>query len=159
MISAATRTNAIVGLLIVSLAALGAPVHASEPPLPPMAAAAYFQEDGSILVEWAEPLDDGDAPLLGYNIYRSTNGDVPEPIGNASTSYFIDDDSVGIIIPGTIFTYFVTAVNEFGESIESNPATPIPGTKCTVVKWYISRIVSEPQNAVEVRPQCLPIDD
>ncbi len=86
--------------------------------------------DGSIVLEWDAPSDDGGSPVVYYRIYRSTveNG-IYVNVGVSENLSYVDD----FIRVGATYYYMVTAVNIAGESSYSPeisiqyvtpPATP-----------------------------------
>ena len=86
--------------------------------------------EGSIVLEWDTPNDDGGSPILYYRIYRSTveNG-IYVNIGVSENTSYVDE----FISLGVNYYYVITAVNIAGESSYSSevsiqyvtpPATP-----------------------------------
>jgi hypothetical protein len=86
---------------------------------------------GNITLTWAIPSDDGGSQITGYNLYREFEGDpsLLTTLGASALSYI---DTTGI--PGTIYGYFVQAINSAGagtnstevyaNSVDSAPVTP-----------------------------------
>ncbi|MGA1819932.1 MAG: PA14 domain-containing protein [Thermoplasmatota archaeon] len=104
----------------------GIPVGKPSPPRTPKAEL----YEGGVKVTWASPKFNGGADLMGFNVYRSVNG------GNRTFVYwendfmvqgYIDHDVSG----GNTYEYWITALNEVGESEFSDnvsislPAPPV----------------------------------
>ncbi len=70
--------------------------------------------DSKVKLTWSPPLDDGNATITEYRIYRGTSSDSLELIAsvNGSTTEYIDSD----ISKGKTYYYSVSAVNPIGES-------------------------------------------
>ncbi|WP_162458367.1 Ig-like domain-containing protein [Pseudactinotalea terrae] len=87
--------------------------------------------DGSVGLTWSPPADDGQSPVLGYLVYRSTEPGVPgtaltgDPLDATS---FTDTD----VTNRTRYFYTVSAVNAVGESAPSQPAEATPFAPLTV---------------------------
>lgn len=99
----------------------------------------------NITLEWEEPLDDGGLQILNYKIYRGTSPD--------NMSFYIDTNSTEHIDSNveskTTYYYYITAVNNVGESAPSNvvnsstvslPSAPLnfeaePGNSTVNLTW------------------------
>ena len=80
--------------------------------------------DGYVQLNWNIPKDDGGAPIIEYKIYRGTkagNETLIATVDNSTTTY--NDTSVK---NGVRYYYYVTAVNEIGESDRSNEVSVLP---------------------------------
>jgi hypothetical protein len=93
--------------------AIGEILYVADPPF--IAVSCLTPSSNFVYIEWAEP-DDNGFPITGYNIYRGT--EVGAEILWASVGpdvhAFIDESA------GIVYYYYVTAVNDVGESIPSN---------------------------------------
>ncbi len=87
---------------------------------------------GYLNISWEGPLSDGGYPVEGYRVYRKESG-VFLLHGETNDSYFIDLWAN----QGVNYSYYITAVNEYGESIPTPifwgmsigvPPTPYPLT-------------------------------
>lgn len=81
-------------------------------------------------LSWQEPDYDGGSEIYGYKIYKGQESGKEEylKIINTTSLSFIDDD----VLNGETYYYYITAINEVGESKYSNEvnATPLgPPTK------------------------------
>ncbi len=68
----------------------------------------------SISLLWNVPSDSGDGPITGYNIYRGTSPLAAELLVSvpAGSTTYVD----GAVVYGTTYYYWVSAVNQWGES-------------------------------------------
>lgn len=73
------------------------------------------RQDGRVTVTWSPPVQDGGAEITGYTVYRTTGGQ--EVRFSAAHPPYIDTT----VVPGTHYSYYVAAVNGFGESLFSDP--------------------------------------
>ncbi|MGA1872088.1 MAG: fibronectin type III domain-containing protein [Thermoplasmatota archaeon] len=83
-------------------------------PTPPRTPKAELYE-GGVRITWAVPKFTGGADLVGYNVYRAVNS------GNRSFLYWENDFMIQGYIDidvsgGNNYTYWITALNEVGES-------------------------------------------
>lgn len=115
---------------------------------------AVITDSGAVELTWQRPLDDGGQPILGYNVYRADDLGPAVQIGGTPDVGFIDNDPD---VQERVVRYFVTAYNIIAESIESNPAFPLPGTHCTVILWKADNLTrpSDLDVDVEPRPECI----
>lgn len=110
-------------ILLVGLLLFGAtPVSASEdaPPGPPVALRAWTDENGTALA-WEPPVTGAAVDVDHYNVYEIDSGGRVELLGSTPDLGFLATTSD----PGDLVAYVVTAVNEAGESVGSNPASPL----------------------------------
>ncbi|MFX0064831.1 MAG: fibronectin type III domain-containing protein, partial [Candidatus Hermodarchaeota archaeon] len=90
------------------------------PPKPPRELTVAISADSKVILIWGEPMDDGNAPITAYRVYRSTTSGVYGSfLAEATSEAFIDSTAVS----GVDYFYVVTAVNSVGESALSNEAT------------------------------------
>jgi len=79
---------------------------------------------------WSPPADDGGAPITEYRIYRSTSLGNEQFLAVVSSEITWYNDT--LVANGITYYYYVTAVNEVGESNPSNevnvtvPSVPTP---------------------------------
>ncbi len=91
--------------------------------------------DGAVVLKWKPPSSNGSSPLTGYRVYRKANDSSISLMAelNASTLTYVDAD----VNPGRVYRYYVTAMNELGESVERASFTikycekPTPPTNLT----------------------------
>ena len=78
----------------------------------------------TLKLSWLAPAYTGGYPVTGYNIYRSRDAKNFSCVAtvNASTLNFTDTN----VSNGVAYYYYVTAVNEFGESEPSNEVSAVP---------------------------------
>ncbi len=86
------------------------------------------EQDDDILLSWDTPSDDGGLQLSHYNIYRGKSESDLTLYESVNSTSFTDRD----IDLGTTYYYYVTAVNDIGESdssiIVSKEVTTIPSS-------------------------------
>jgi fibronectin type 3 domain-containing protein len=70
--------------------------------------------NASIALLWNVPSDTGDGPITGYNIYRGTSPLAAQLLVSvpAGTTTYVD----GTVVYGTTYYYWVSALNQWGES-------------------------------------------
>ncbi len=68
----------------------------------------------SISLLWNVPSDTGDGPITGYNVYRGTSALSAQLLVSvpAGTTTYVD----GMVVYGTTYYYWVSALNQWGES-------------------------------------------
>ncbi|OPY34463.1 MAG: Fibronectin type III domain protein [Methanomassiliicoccales archaeon PtaU1.Bin124] len=88
-----------------------------EVPSPPLSLDADVSGN-SIVVSWLSPADNGNASILGYNVYRAT-GSTYQLISTVTGLQYVDS----AISLGATYSYYVTATNVIGESAASNQAS------------------------------------
>ncbi len=68
----------------------------------------------SISLLWNVPSDTGDGPISGYNVYRGTSALSAQLLVSvpAGTTTYVD----GTVVYGTTYYYWVSALNQWGES-------------------------------------------
>ena len=73
-----------------------------------------------IEITWGPPLDDGNLPILSYNIYRGNDPGTLVAMGQvpAGTTTLIDTD----VTKGNTYYYAVSAINSFGEGPQAGPS-------------------------------------
>ncbi len=81
--------------------------------------------NGQVQLIWNAPSPNGNAPITGYNVYRSTTSGSETLLTNLGNVTTYTDSSV---TNGTTYYYKVTAVNGGGESPFSNEVTVTPRT-------------------------------
>ncbi|MEM3493577.1 MAG: NosD domain-containing protein, partial [Thermoplasmata archaeon] len=79
--------------------------------------------NGFVFLEWKEPFYSGVSDITHYNIYRATEPEAWEHIGNSSALNYTDRN----VRNGITYYYYVTAVNSNGESRKSNIVNATPG--------------------------------
>jgi hypothetical protein len=72
------------------------------------------------LLTWQVPIDSGSSKIIKYNIYRGISGNILL-IGNTSNYLLKFADTTGM--ENTNYIYYVTALNNYGESLHSNQDT------------------------------------
>ncbi len=106
------------------------------PPSPPLGLKVSYA-NGTIVLSWNPPSDDGGAAITAYRIYRGVNPTNLRPIRTITwtvTSYTDD-----LVSNGQVYYYNVTAVNSGGESLPSNqqnftvPLPPTPSEDSTLL--------------------------
>ena len=70
--------------------------------------------NSSIALLWNVPSDTGDGPITGYNVYRGTSPLAAQLLVSvpAGTTTYVD----GAVVYGTTYYYWVSALNQWGES-------------------------------------------
>ena len=84
------------------------------PPLPPTNLSANVN-DGKIYMSWKSPVDNGGLNITSYKVYRSEEGKEFVKIAEIKNTTYVDT-----VEKGKKYKYYVTAVNEIGESKSSN---------------------------------------
>lgn len=89
-----------------------------------------FDFEGTVFLWWNAPIDDGGAPLTGYDVYARESGGSPwMRIGRITSAFetfaYLDELTPGVsaLTTGVPYELSVTAVNERGSSDYSDPAT------------------------------------
>ena len=107
---------------------------ATPAPTPPDAPTGVTAQpgDASAAVAWTAPLNNGNAPITGYQITPYVGGVAQTPIqtGSSSTMFV-----VGGLTVGTSYTFTVTAVNQYGSGPPSAPSGPITATHMNAVAF------------------------
>ena len=90
-------------------------------PLQPTAVNA-LPSDGSAIVSWQPPLDDGGSPITGYTVTSSPPGGLAGTLGKTTTR-------VPNLTNGSSYTFIIQAINAVGtgESVGVSPVTPFSG--------------------------------
>ena len=88
------------------------------PPTPPMNLTAVAG-NGYVNLSWERPLVNGTSNLTKYNLYR--NGVLISSLSPDVLNYNDTD-----VVNGETYSYYITAVNSFGEGERSNKAIVIP---------------------------------
>ena len=141
-------------MLMMAITAMAAMPQASaavpEAPSPPLALTASMDDDG-IRLSWMEPLSSGNSTITEYRVYRGEGGDAPTFFAavDADDTSFLDVN----VTEGSVYAYYVTAVNVLGESDESN---------LVIIGWLgCEPIQIDPQvfpPHVSVNEECIPPD-
>jgi fibronectin type 3 domain-containing protein len=93
------------------------PLQPGRAPSPPVSLTSSSLQ-GAVQLNWFPPNDPGTSPVNQYNIYRGIiSGNEAFLQGTDSDSLSFTDTSA---VSGTIYFYYVTAVNNSGESGPSN---------------------------------------
>jgi len=79
--------------------------------------------NGSVVLRWSPPADDGGTPITGYRIFRGniSGGEVYE-IGVGASTYYNDTG----LTKGRTYYYKISAVNSVGEGPRSNEVDATP---------------------------------
>ena len=87
--------------------------------------------NGSVVLSWALPANDGNSPITGYDVYRGTSpgAESGTPLATNVASTAFTDTSV---VNGTTYYYKVAAVNGVGVSPQSGEASATPSQPATV---------------------------
>jgi probable HAF family extracellular repeat protein len=94
------------------------PVDPSAPPGAPGSVTAAAG-DGQVSVSWAAPTADGGSPITSYIVTAAPGGQTKSVAGNVTTG------SVTGLTNGTPYTFTVTATNDMGTGIRSDPSRPV----------------------------------
>ena len=79
--------------------------------------------DAQVTLTWSAPSSDGNAPVTGYTVYRSSGGAPFEVVGTTGTTrQFIDTT----VVNDTTYSYYVTAQNAIGTSPASATVDATP---------------------------------
>jgi hypothetical protein len=90
-----------------------------DPPTAPIAS----PTTGQITLTWVAPIDDGGAPIVGYNIYRGSTQTNLIPLTAVGNVFTYKDTEV---INGEEYYYSVSAYNAVGEGSQSVPIMASP---------------------------------
>jgi Fibronectin type III domain/PASTA domain/Divergent InlB B-repeat domain len=89
---------------------------------------------GQATVNWSTPAFNGGSPITGYLVWRFAGG-VLQGVTNVGV---VTQATIAGLVPGTTYTFRVSAVNAAGagpQSAESNPVTPVaPRFTLTITK-------------------------
>jgi len=101
--------------------------------------------NGQITIGWSEVAD-----ATSYNIYYSTTPGVSKTTGTR-ISAVTRPGSVSPLINGTPYYFIVTAVNTYGESVESDQVSAVPGVSSAAYtladlagNWEVNSLASGP---------------
>jgi len=90
-----------------------------EPPTPPLGCHARGKRDGSILVYWQPSMS---LDVIKYRVYRvPSDKSAPVLEFDKETFEFVDTSTV----PGTTYSYQVSAIDNYGNESERTPATEV----------------------------------
>ncbi|HXY85157.1 MAG TPA: N,N-dimethylformamidase beta subunit family domain-containing protein [Gaiellaceae bacterium] len=108
------------------------PIEVETPPDPPTNVVGT-PGNGSIVVSWTAPAENGGSPVSGYKVTPYVNGTAQTTIltGSSATSYTVNG-----LTNGTAYTFTVAAVNAIGTgtaSAQSSPVTPAASKYPSVV--------------------------
>lgn len=92
------------------------------PPLPPTNLEAVAG-NAKVTLTWSPPTSDGGAPITEYRLYRGTAQGQEIPFVDLSDTVMYTDASV---INDQTYYYYLTAINEVGESAPSNEVSSTP---------------------------------
>jgi fibronectin type 3 domain-containing protein len=99
------------------------------PPFPPQQI--YIDEDYGLLdIGWVPPVHDGGKPITRYRIYRGTELGEEEFLD--SISPFVTNYRDPNVSPDVTYYYYITAVNELGESEPSSTVSGMPWAEFSV---------------------------
>lgn len=83
----------------------------------------------SVVLNWAAPADDGDSPITGYLIQKSTDGTTWVDVATVAQTVFTY--TVGSLTKGVYYDFKITAINAIGNSTSptllSATAVTVPG--------------------------------
>jgi hypothetical protein len=102
-----------------------------------------------VALQWTPPASDGGAAIASYRVYRGSGGAQPTPIATLGVvGTYTDLD----VVPGTTYTYQVSAVNSVGEGPLSNSlsATAPGGSPPGLFQPYQAYSVGSSPDAVAV---------
>jgi hypothetical protein len=95
------------------------PVEPGPPGAPQIVSAVRQSSPAGVAVTWLKP-DNGGAPIIGYNVYRSTSSGTETMLASVSgenTNKYLDTSADS----STNYFYRVTALNSFGNSTVEGP--------------------------------------
>jgi len=106
-------------------------------PLPPVKVRAEYR-DGKVILTWEKPESSGGSPILKYKIYRGESEyQIFYYASVDADTYSFEDRNIE---SGKTYYYYVTAVNEIGESEPSKVVSvQIPSPE--VFSWWIILVV------------------
>lgn len=107
----------VLALVLFSSCSEDNPVQPGRKPTPPVSLTSISLQ-GAIQLNWFPPNDPGTSPVNQYNIYRgiTSGGELFLQATDSDSISFTDTSAVS----GTIYFYYVTALNNSGESNPSN---------------------------------------
>ena len=89
-------------------------------PDPPLWLNITTESESLLLLSWSAPAGDGNNSILGYNIYRSIDNNSATLLENCSGSQLSYENT----LPSSgSYTYYITALNQIGESPPSGSVT------------------------------------
>ena len=106
--------------------------------------------NGTALVTWTAPTDDGGAPISGYTVTASPGGLTQDAAGSATSA------SVSGLTNGTSYTFTVHATNVAGSSAESDPSSAVTPATVPGVPTGVS---ATPDNASATVSWTAPADN
>ncbi len=100
-------------------------IYVRAPPSPP-GNLVGLGGNATITLKWDEPINNGSGNIIEYKIYRGNHPGNESYIGSTSPDNlkYVDRN----VINGKTYYYYVTAVNEYGESSPSNEVNVTPAT-------------------------------
>ncbi len=75
-----------------------------------------------VTLSWEEPYSEGGNSITGYWVYRLYEGNVKRLFFDENTFELVDNDVIG----GEEYSYFVCAVNSYGDGFRSSIVTAVP---------------------------------
>ncbi len=120
------------------------------PPPPPAAPTGLTAtaQNGKVSLTW-----NASTGATSYRIFRSKGGEGFRPVAETSTPSYVDPD----LLNGITYEYLVVAINEGGESSESNIVTAVPIAPATLPALFVvgNTSLSTSDTAIKTRLEAL----